>query len=978
MKKVIVLTAALTFLILAIACQTSQLPDAPERPGSPLRTLETRDASRSQTIGRATTAAYSSYAPAYSVFENDVDGQPLPIFTIGTKDKISIDFSTLYAKKGDTSAILEVGVEQEGGYIWGTGYYWDAIGLQWIPYELEGGRVAGSNYIADSAKASVALALDRLKINKGKNYILTYTCKKYPAYDNGFKCGCSSADGPCNQWMIHFFTVKELPDEPGGPGETPLEPLGISLAADKDTYILGETVKLSRSINLGSLSRGIGPEETTIGYIVEFEEKSLIEKKLELEEQQASSLIGHAFISNALEQHEKKIIRQHTDFLKALSSNQITGNAIAQLSEDTVEDDAIDDDALNDDALKDDAIIGEYTNAFNGMALDISEKTAEQISNMDGVKAVYPNKKVRALLMDAVPLIRADKVWLQDKDGNSCGSTECLTGKDVTIAVIDTGIDYRHPDFGSCMATDNINDRSCPKVIGGKDFINNDNDPIDDNGHGTHVAGIAAANGGLKGVAPDAKLIAYKVLDDQGSGDLADVLAAVNDAVDPDGDGDFSDKADIISISLGDPENPSPDDPLSRAIDNVVEAGIVAVVAAGNNPGAGTINSPGTARKAITIGGFCSDDQIGNQCDGPIAPFSSEGPTSLLTIKPDVVAPAVDICSARFDSIMVSSVCFDSSHISLDGTSMAAPVVSGLAALLKQQHPEWTPGEIKMAIRKGAIDLGQELTGQGYGRVDALASASSLHAPCFAEISNVDAAGDNGFISIRGSAACREGLDKWKLEYGAGTMPSQWKLILESAQEKNNENLYDNFDTAIADGGSISTLRLTVQSSQGIVTEDRIFFKSTAAPSARCDDAVENGMETDVDCGGGECNACSAGQRCAMNPDCDTGLVCNAGACSEPRLPSLIKNPNKKPVEGKLTLRVERYTDENINEDREEEKIVVDNKQVRIEASSVLPLDVEWSDAGGYTATKTGKFIIVAQFATESDAYSAEAGFIIP
>ncbi|MCK5234119.1 MAG: S8 family serine peptidase, partial [Candidatus Aenigmarchaeota archaeon] len=134
---------------------------------------------------------------------------------------------------------------------------------------------------------------------------------------------------------------------------------------------------------------------------------------------------------------------------------------------------------------------------------------------------------------------------------------------------------------------------SCEKVIGGYDFVNDDNDPMDDNGHGTHVAGTAAGNGSLKGVAPDAKLLAYKVLDAYGSGSSSDVIAGIEQAV--------NDSADVISLSLGSSGNP--DDPASVAVDNAVDAGVVVVVAAGNSgPYAQTIMSPGTARNAITVG----------------------------------------------------------------------------------------------------------------------------------------------------------------------------------------------------------------------------------------------------------------------------------------------------------------------------------------------------------------------------------------
>ena len=138
-------------------------------------------------------------------------------------------------------------------------------------------------------------------------------------------------------------------------------------------------------------------------------------------------------------------------------------------------------------------IINEFTDLFNGVSLNISEEEAEELKKLDGVKEIYPDYKARAMIIDSVPLIGADRVWQLDKDGNNCilSGKECLTGKGIIISVIDTGVDYTHQDLGGCLG------ENC-KVVGGYDFINNDNNPMDDEGHGTHVAATAAGNGILK------------------------------------------------------------------------------------------------------------------------------------------------------------------------------------------------------------------------------------------------------------------------------------------------------------------------------------------------------------------------------------------------------------------------------------------------------------------------------------------------
>ncbi|MBI2140858.1 S8 family serine peptidase [Candidatus Woesearchaeota archaeon] len=350
------------------------------------------------------------------------------------------------------------------------------------------------------------------------------------------------------------------------------------------------------------------------------------------------------------------------------------------------------------------SIVKEYSKAFSGFAANLSDEEAATVRKLPSVRAVYPNGRVFALLDNSVNQISADEVWkLKDKNGAA------LTGKGVTIAIIDTGVDYTHPDLGGCFGS------GC-KVAGGYDFFNDDPDPIDDHGHGTHVAATAAGSGILKGVAPDATVYAYKVLGAGGGGNWDDVIAAIERSVDPNEDGDFSDHLDVISMSLGGSGNP--DDPQSQAVDNAVSNGVVAVIAAGNSgPGSGTIGSPGTARKAITVGAV-------DKCDN-IAGFSSRGPVVWeggTLLKPDIVAPGVDICAAQWDSWLADLKCVDDRHIAISGTSMATPHVSGAAALLLQANPEWSPEDVKSAMMLGAHDLGLSPTDQGAGRLDVLRS----------------------------------------------------------------------------------------------------------------------------------------------------------------------------------------------------------------------------------------------------------------
>jgi len=398
-------------------------------------------------------------------------------------------------------------------------------------------------------------------------------------------------------------------------------------------------------------------------------------------------------------------------------------------------------DALHEEAMLEiagivesepDAIVAEYKYVMNGVAVNANFYEALEIESLSYVERVFPSVNYHIDLEQSVPLINANLSWLlTDEHGRN------VTGENITIAVIDTGVDYTHPDLGNCT-NETFLAGTCSKVVYGYDFFNNDNDPMDDHGHGTHVASIAAGNGTLKGVAPGAKIIAYKVCSSAGSCPSAHIISAIDDAV--------AKGYDIISISLGAFGNP--DDTLSLKVDSAVNSGIVAVISAGNNgPSEGTIGSPGTSRKAITAGASDKADKI--------ASFSSRGPTSIGTLKPDIVAPGVAICSARASGGQYAANCRDSEHTSLSGTSMSAPHVSGVAALMLQKHPGWEPIDVKMALRNTAKDINLTLETQGHGRVNALAAVNLTSRPCTAEFDTYNltyAVGGN--ITFSGTANC--------------------------------------------------------------------------------------------------------------------------------------------------------------------------------------------------------------------------------
>jgi subtilisin family serine protease len=364
-----------------------------------------------------------------------------------------------------------------------------------------------------------------------------------------------------------------------------------------------------------------------------------------------------------------------------------------------------------------------FSQVLNGAALEVDRAELARVRALPAVRAVFEDREVTALLVDSRPSIRADLVE------SALGST----GAGRVIAIVDTGVDYTHPDLGAGIGPGF-------KVIGGRDFVNDDDDPFDDNGHGTHVAGIAAANGSVRGVAPGAKLLAVKVLNEHGSGRESDVLAGIEYAIDPDGDPLTRDGADVINLSLG-ASGGHPGDLLALAADSAVAAGVVVVAAAGNAGEYFTIESPGASRNAITVGASDHAETL--------AEFSSRGPSSLVFgIKPDVLAPGVEIVSTVPTG--ECTYCDASGRRSLSGTSMATPHVAGAAALLLELEPEWPPERVKTALLNYAVGIGEDVYSQGAGLVDVFAAADGDAAASAPSLGlRVDDGSGSTFMAIR-------------------------------------------------------------------------------------------------------------------------------------------------------------------------------------------------------------------------------------
>jgi subtilisin family serine protease len=339
------------------------------------------------------------------------------------------------------------------------------------------------------------------------------------------------------------------------------------------------------------------------------------------------------------------------------------------------------------------------------------------------------------------------------------------------------------------------------------------------NGYISHSTGSGGGNGGSQdrypvGVAPDAQLYAYKVLDNGGSGSWSGVISGIEASMDPNGDGDFSDHVDIISLSLG--GSGDPDDPVSVAVDNAVDAGVVAAVAAGNDgPSEETIGSPGTARKAITVGAsYTYEGLVGFSSRGNVE-WEDEYGVKQYLIKPDVLAPGYSICSAQYASAWADSECYDDEHTAISGTSMATPHVAGAAALIKQAHPTWSPYEIKLALKNTARDIGYQIHEQGFGLINVSAAVQIENKPCTAI---VESASDiKGTVNLSGTATC-ENFDSYSISYRRSE-DENWNEFYTSLVESSDNIIYPNFDTTSL-GSGLFFFKITVKNTFGEEYED--------------------------------------------------------------------------------------------------------------------------------------------------------------
>jgi serine protease AprX len=314
-------------------------------------------------------------------------------------------------------------------------------------------------------------------------------------------------------------------------------------------------------------------------------------------------------------------------------------------------------------------------------------------------------------------------------------------GAGVGVAIIDSGATAWHDDLADAGGT--------PRVRHFVDFVNDGTASYDDYGHGTHVAGIIAggghdSGGARSGIAPAAHLMVLKALDANGNGYISDVIAAL-DYVVVNKDA-FNIRVVNCSVAAGVYESYN-SDPLTIAAKRVVDAGIVVVAAAGNAgrtaegvDAYGGVTAPGNAPWVLTVGASSHMGTI-DRADDTMAAFSSRGPSAVdYSAKPDVVAPGVGIESlsapgstlyaTRASSLLDGTVAAAYlPYLSLSGTSMAAPVVSGTVALMLQANPALTPNQVKAILQYTAqVYSSYDPLTEGAGFLNANGAVQLAHA----------------------------------------------------------------------------------------------------------------------------------------------------------------------------------------------------------------------------------------------------------
>jgi len=353
-------------------------------------------------------------------------------------------------------------------------------------------------------------------------------------------------------------------------------------------------------------------------------------------------------------------------------------------------------------------------NAFSG---NITKNGLEKLRSDSNVESIVLSKNYNVQLNEARPLVNASTA------NSIVVNNFNITGRGQTICIIDTGINYSHESFGSCTESNFLNGL-CAKVLNGTNTYSNNNNILDDNGHGTHVAGIAAANSSVKGIAPDANIIMIKACDASGSCPEADILDGIDWCT------LYKEQYNIsaISLSLGDGSSyTSATCPITwnSNINAAYAKNINVIVASGNEAYTDGISHPGCAANLTSVGAIY-DDNVGSKSWGGICSDSTTAADKIVCFTNrfsnlDLLAPG---------SVIISTSKSGGTE-SKSGTSMATPVISGMVALLQQYYQEEFGNSLNQSRIYDALNgTGKKIldssTGYTFSRADAYASIKSL------------------------------------------------------------------------------------------------------------------------------------------------------------------------------------------------------------------------------------------------------------
>jgi serine protease AprX len=359
--------------------------------------------------------------------------------------------------------------------------------------------------------------------------------------------------------------------------------------------------------------------------------------------------------------------------------------------------------------LKEGGRVGRRLSLMNGLAVELPNKVLRKLADNPAVARIIWDRPLDSTMNRVAVTVGARAI--QDHLG--------LTGAGIGVAVIDSGVSSWHDDLTYKGTSSLVKVRNGQRVAAFVDFVSGRTTPFDDYGHGTHVAGIIAGNGydtfgSRAGIAPDAHLVALRVLDRNGRGVISNVISALEWAV----TNRAAYNIRVINLSVGAAITESYNtDPLAQAAKRAVDAGIVVVAAAGNlgrnslgQPQYGGITAPGNAPWVLTVGAS-STEGTPVRTDDVYAPYSSRGPSAIdYEAKPDLLAPGTGVVSLSdpTSTLYITKTAFllkgllslgTKPYLSLSGTSMAAPVVSGTVALMLQANPKLTPNLVKAALQ---------------------------------------------------------------------------------------------------------------------------------------------------------------------------------------------------------------------------------------------------------------------------------------